>query len=112
MSVTVSLKDIIPDTDADTLSIDELFEKYVPEERSIYVFFEDPTPKELDVLFPTTDDKLGYVSSQQKLRCLATYEKRTCKHAELLVEKQRLLSKIVSHFIDLNQILDESYSLT
>nr|QBH78287.1 UL33 [Human alphaherpesvirus 2]QBH78873.1 UL33 [Human alphaherpesvirus 2]QBH83229.1 UL33 [Human alphaherpesvirus 2]QBH85606.1 UL33 [Human alphaherpesvirus 2] len=78
------------------------------------------TPAELEVIFPTTDAKLNYLSRTQRLASLLTYtgpikapdgpaaphtQDTACVHGELLARKRERFAAVINRFLDLHQIL-------
>ncbi|AFR32474.1 DNA packaging protein UL33 [Leporid alphaherpesvirus 4] len=120
----VAMRDVIPECELRTLSLDCLEEKYISRESSsIALCFEDMTPLEMEVILPTTDSKLNYLSRTRRLASAIAYGRRggdiktrtpdlgrhtavrSCVHAELLDQKRERFAAVVNRFLDLHQIL-------
>lgn len=119
-----ALRDVIPKCELAALSIDSLEAKYLSRDSPSYaVWFEDMTPLEMEVLLPTTDSKINYLSRTQRLASMIAYGGRgtpikppapglgphtsapTCVHADLLEQKRERFAAVVNRFLDLHQIL-------
>ncbi|AIU39262.1 DNA packaging protein UL33 [Testudinid alphaherpesvirus 3] len=101
------LSEVIPHRELTECSLEELYQKYISDGTTDYkIWFEDITPSQLDVLFPTNDNKLNYINSTQKLISLFKYKNKTCVHSELLQSKKERFKNILTKFLDLHQILE------
>ncbi|ADO13794.1 DNA packaging protein UL33 [Saimiriine alphaherpesvirus 1] len=112
---------LVPSEELAGDALDELEARYAERIANEGVWFEDLTPTELDVVFPTTDGKLNYLSRTRRLASLLTYgdgikpsdgppERQTdsgaaCVHAELLARKRERFAAVINRFLDLHQIL-------
>ncbi|ARS02045.1 DNA packaging protein UL33 [Macacine alphaherpesvirus 1] len=121
-----TLREAIPDCVLLSRSLESLEASYVSRDDAdgtagdAAVWFEDLTPVELEVVFPTTDAKLNYLSRTQRLASLLAYaedikppgpedrgQTRTpsCAHAKLLAQKRGRFAAVINRFLDLHQIL-------
>ncbi|AAU93331.1 F-UL33 DNA cleavage/packaging protein [Chelonid alphaherpesvirus 5] len=101
------LEEVIPASDLERLSLDELYARYiVPPEKRYLIWFEDVTPPPLDVLYPTTDGKLNYLSVTQKAAAFARYREADCAHGTLVRRKAAAFREVLSKFLDLHRILE------
>ncbi|AID52737.1 DNA packaging protein UL33 [Falconid herpesvirus 1] len=120
------LVDAIPACDLDGLDVDQLAEKYLSPRRSYAVWFEYLVPAELDVIFPTTDNKLNYLSFTRRLASAvargfaggadggnhegggAENRGERCEHDEALEGRSDRFASVINRFLDLHQILRDS----
>ncbi|ACM62256.1 UL33 [Human alphaherpesvirus 1] len=117
-----TLRDTIPDCALRSQTLESLDARYVSRDgaHDAAVWFEDMTPAELEVVFPTTDAKLNYLSRTQRLASLLTYAgpikapddaaapqtpDTACVHGELLARKRERFAAVINRFLDLHQIL-------
>ncbi|AFV26922.1 DNA packaging protein UL33 [Chimpanzee herpesvirus strain 105640] len=117
-----TLRDAIPDCALRSETLESLDARYVSRDGAgdAAVWFEDMTPAELEVIFPTTDAKLNYLSRTQRLASLLTYARHikapdgpaaphtqdaACVHGELLARKRERFAAVINRFLDLHQIL-------
>ncbi|SCO83537.1 DNA packaging protein UL33 [Spheniscid alphaherpesvirus 1] len=104
-------RDIIQQNELETMSVDELASMYVRGSNSgtFDVWFEDLMPKELEVIFPTTDSKLNYLSFSSRLASAVAYSSReVCQHTGALDRRRERFASVINKFLDLHQILRES----
>ncbi|QOD40253.1 DNA packaging protein [Macropodid alphaherpesvirus 2] len=117
-----ALRDIIPEHVLTTTPIDTLAAQYLSRDNNneATIWFEDLTPLELEVVFPTTDAKLNYLSRTQRLASLLARrpdikdpgcedpthrQPQPCMHTELLVRRKEKFATVINRFLDLHQIL-------
>ncbi|ABA29287.1 UL33 [Papiine alphaherpesvirus 2] len=124
-----TLREAIPDCALLSRSLESLEEGFLSRDEAAdaggadggaAVWFEDLTPVELEVVFPTTDAKLNYLSRTQRLASLLAYagdikapdaadggqtRPPPCAHAELLAQKRGRFAAVINRFLDLHQIL-------
>ncbi|AIL02944.1 DNA packaging protein UL33 [Equid alphaherpesvirus 3] len=114
------LGDVIPARDLEALSLDALEAKYRPGDRDdVGVWFEDLMPPEMEMLMPTTDAKLNYLSFTRRLASSLLHapnerqrrcgERRApCEHAAALEARKERFAAIINKFLDLHQILHDA----
>ncbi|QOD40181.1 DNA packaging protein [Macropodid alphaherpesvirus 4] len=117
-----ALRDIIPEHVLAATPIDTLAAQYLSRNNNneAAIWFEDLTPLELEVAFPTTDAKLNYLSRTQRLASLLARrpdikdsvceypthrQSQPCVHTELLVRHKEKFATVINRFLDLHQIL-------
>ncbi|QPI70136.1 DNA packaging protein UL33 [Equid herpesvirus 6] len=111
------LGDVIPARELEALSLDALEARYLPGDTDgVGVWFEDLMPPEMEMLLPTTDAKLNYLSFTRRLASSLLHapderrgrrrERRApCEHAAALEARKERFAAIINKFLDLHQIL-------
>nr|WGL40847.1 DNA packaging protein UL33 [Psittacid alphaherpesvirus 6] len=128
--------DLIPSSELSELSLDVLYERYLCDEggdrrRHVAIWFEYIVPDELDLIFPTTDAKLNYLSFTRRLASAIhrglpedgtdsnnvnrddgqdrhRHDATLCEHATALRERSDRFASVIDRFLDLHQILREA----
>ncbi|AEV80912.1 DNA packaging protein UL33 [Saimiriine betaherpesvirus 4] len=75
-----------------------------------YIKFEPMLPKVYELLLPSLDARLNFVNAGQKYAAFFKYvygQSPSCSHAEILCDKTKLLTAIVTKLMDINGILEE-----
>ncbi|BBM13205.1 DNA packaging protein [pteropodid alphaherpesvirus 2] len=116
------LRDVIPEELLLSESLASLEARFVSRDNAPppAIWFEDLTPAELEVVFPTTDAKINYLSRTQRLASLlacsgdikisapltsSQSSREQCVHADLLAKKRERFAAVINRFLDLHQIL-------
>ncbi|QYL35219.1 DNA packaging protein UL33 [Equid alphaherpesvirus 4] len=106
------LRHLIPHNDLESMSLDALDDAYGHHDFGIW--FEDLMPPEMELLMPTTDAKLNYLSFTRRLASSVFHapDNRTpggaCDHTSALNSRKERFATIINKFLDLHQILHDA----
>nr|APQ37881.1 DNA packaging protein [Equid alphaherpesvirus 1] len=106
------LRDLIPSSDVESMSLNALDDAYGHHDFSVW--FEDLMPPEMELLMPTTDAKLNYLSFTRRLASSVFHfpDNRmpggACDHTSALDARKERFATIINKFLDLHQILHDA----
>lgn len=119
------LKDVIPEVELTSSQIDRLEERYLRDDAEYRIWFEYLIPDEIDIIFPTTDSKLNYLSFTRRLASGIRYNTarntlrddgakntfgqtmQVCEHGAALNGRSERFASVINRFLDLHQILKD-----
>lgn len=119
------LDEVIPEFELVSTDVKILAEKYIQDERIYRIWFEYLIPDEIDLIFPTTDGKLNYLSFTKRLASAIRYGRiktavsnnsssnsygsteHVCDHGTSLCGRSERFASVINRFLDLHQILKD-----